>query len=110
MHGFVEKIVCLLVLCFFGVHVPDANAPFRLMKRSVLKQYMSAFSPDYNLPNILITTFFVYYRHSVCFKDISFRPRMAGTNSINVKRIILIGIGALKDFAGFRRWMHMRKN
>ncbi len=110
VRGFVEKIVCLLVLCFFGVHVPDANAPFRLMKCSVLKQYMSAFSPDYNLPNILITTFFVFYRHRVCFKEISFRPRMAGTNSINVKRIMLIGIGALKDFARFRRWMRMRKN
>lgn len=110
VRGFVEKVVCLLVLCFFGVHVPDANAPFRLMKCSELKQYMSAFSPDYNLPNILITTFFVFYRHRVCFREISFRPRMAGTNSINVKRIILIGIGALRDFARFRRWMRMRKS
>ncbi|MDO4840337.1 MAG: hypothetical protein Q3990_06640 [Desulfovibrionaceae bacterium] len=92
VRGLVEKIVCLLVLFFFGVHVPDANAPFSLIKCSVLKQYMSAFSPDYNLPNILTTTFFVFYRHRGCFREISFRPRMAGTNSINVKRIILIGI------------------
>lgn len=104
-RAFVEKVVCFLVWLFFGVKVPDANAPFRLMKCSVLNKYMDRFEDDYNLPNIMITTFYAYYGEKGCFKTISFKPRMAGTNSINIPKIIKIGWEALGDFLRFRKEM-----
>lgn len=51
----VEKIVCLLLWIFFGVKIPDANAPFRLMKSTLLQKYITVLPSDYNLPNIMIT-------------------------------------------------------
>lgn len=104
-RAFVEKVVCLLVKLYFGVDVPDANAPFRLMKSSVLKEYLYKMPRDYNLPNIMITTFFEKYSEKVCFKSISFKPRTAGKNSINIPKIIKIGIHALGDFSTFRKEM-----
>ncbi|MEE3427364.1 MAG: glycosyltransferase family 2 protein [Ruminococcus sp.] len=102
-RAFVEKVVCKLVKHYFGVKVPDANAPFRLMRAEKLKQYLYKLKPDYNLPNIMITTFFVYYKDRVLFKEISFKPREKGTNSINIKRIVKIGKEALKDFRNFKK-------
>ena len=105
LRALVEKVVCILLCLFFGVKVPDANAPFRLMKVSMLKKYIDRFSETYNLPNIMLTCFFAYYKEKICFCEISFGARKAGKNSINIRRIAGIGIKAVKDFCDFRRGM-----
>lgn len=51
-RAFVEKVVCFLLRLYFGVKVPDANAPFRLMKADVAAKYLRKLPADYNLPNI----------------------------------------------------------
>ncbi len=102
---FVENVVCLLLRIIFGVKVKDANAPFRLMKRELLAKYIDRLPMNYNLPNIMMTTFFSYYHEKLAFKEITFKPRQAGKNSINVKKIVKIGIKALGDFISFKKQM-----
>lgn len=97
-RAFVEKVVCMLLKIYFGVNVPDANAPFRLMKCDVLKKYIYKLDDNYNLPNIMVVTYYVHYKEKVAFKKITFKPRQAGKNSINIRRIIGIGWKALGDF------------
>ncbi len=104
-RAFVEGVVCRLVRHYFGVKVPDANAPFRLMKAEKVKTYLSKLKPDYNLPNVMMTTYFVYYKDRVAFRKISFKPRTKGTNSINIKKIVKIGKNALKDFRRLKKDM-----
>lgn len=103
----VEKIVCILLQIFFGVKVPDANAPFRLMRASLLKKYIHMLPSNYNLPNIMTTAFFSYYHENIQFMEISFRNRQGGTNTINIPKIIRIGKKALGDFYRFRKIMKM---
>lgn len=105
-RAFVEHIVCLLLKIYFGVKVPDANAPFRLMKSEIVKKYLYRMPSDYNLPNIMITTFFAYYNESIDFKEISFKPRQAGVNSVNILRIFKIGWKALGNFRIFKKDMY----
>lgn len=97
-RAFVERVVCFLLKLYFGVNVPDANAPFRLMKTETVKKYIYKMPADYNLPNIMMTTYFAYYKEKITFKEISFSPRTAGVNSVNIPRIIRIGWKALGDF------------
>ncbi len=104
-RAFVENVVCFLLKVYFSVNIPDANAPFRLMKAATVKKYLYMLQSDYNLPNIMITTFFAKNKESITFKEISFKPRQAGTNSINIPRIIKIGWMALGDFRSFRNNM-----
>lgn len=104
-RAFVEKVVCFLLRLYFKVDVPDANAPFRLLKTEVVKKYLYRMAPDYNLPNIMLTTYFSFYNEKICFKEITFKPRQAGTNSINIPRIVKIGWSALGDFARFKKGM-----
>ncbi len=104
-RAFVEKVVCLLAKFFFGVKIPDANAPFRLMHSEIVKKYLYRLPEEYNLPNIMITIYFTYYRERTKFIKISFKPRQGGLNSINIPRIIKIGWKALSDFMNFRKEM-----
>ena len=104
-RAMVEKVVCLLLRIYFGVKVPDANAPFRLMRAEKVAKYLKKLPEDYNLPNIMLTTYFVYYRERVSFREISFKPREKGTNSINIKKIFKIGRQAVKDFRMLKKGM-----
>ena len=104
-RAFVEHVVCFLLNMYFGVKVPDANAPFRLMKADVVAKYLPRMDPDYNLPNIMMTTFFAFYGESMTFREITFRPRQAGVNSVNLPKIVRIGWKALGDFRNFKRGM-----
>lgn len=104
-RAFVEKCVCFLLFLFFGIKVRDANAPYRLMSSSLVAKYIDRFDNNYNIPNIMLTAFFVKYDEKVCFLPISFKSRRAGENSINLRKIIKIGYRALFDFAEFRRGM-----
>ena len=100
---FVENIVCLLLRMIFGVKIEDANAPFRLMKASLVEKYINKLPEDFNIPNIMFTTYFVYHHEKVKFIPITFKPRQGGVNSINIKKIVKIGWKAVGDFHKLRR-------
>ncbi len=100
---FVENTVCFLLRMVFRVKVKDANAPFRLMKTSLVAKYINKLPQNFNLPNIMFTTYFVYFKEKVKFIDITFNPRQGGTNSINVRRIVKIGWNAMFDFYNLRK-------
>ena len=102
----VENVVCLLLKMIFGVKVQDANAPFRLMKAELVGKYIGKLPADFNLPNIMFTTYFVYFSEKVLFLPISFQPRKAGKNSINLKKIVKIGRKAVGDFRRLRKEIH----
>ena len=104
-RAFVEKVVCGLLRLYFGVKIPDANAPFRLMKAETVAKYIDKMPEDYNLPNIMMTTYFAYYKEPIAFKTISFKPRQAGVNSVNIPRIVKIGWNALGDFHNLKKDM-----
>lgn len=100
---FVENIVCLLLRMIFGVKIEDANAPFRLMKTSLVEKYIGKLPKNFNIPNIMFTTYFVYHHEKVIFIPITFKPRQGGVNSINIKKIVKIGWKAVGDFHKLRR-------
>lgn len=54
--------------------------------------------PDYDLPNIMMTTYYSYYKEKTFFKTITFKSRQGGVNSIHIRKIIKIGWKALRDF------------
>ncbi len=100
---FVENVLCFVVRMIFGVKVPDANCPFRLMRSDLVHKYISMLPEDFNLPNVMLTVCFAYFRKNIVFREITFKPRQGGKNFINVKRIIQIGMKAVSDFRQLRK-------
>ena len=103
---FTEKVLLLILRVIFGVRIPDSNAPFRLMRRELLEKYIDRLPADYELPNVMLSVFFAYFRENIAFREISFKPRQGGVNSVNVKSIVRTGWKALSDFAEFKRKMN----
>ena len=99
----VENTVCFLLHLIFGIKVKDANAPYRLMKTSIVAKYINKLPENFNIPNIMFTTYFIYFGEKALFIPISFKPRNKGTNSINLSKIIKIGWKACGDFLKLRR-------
>lgn len=95
---FVTKVLKAVIKLCFKVDVQDANTPFRLMKTETLKQYIDLIPNDFNLSNVIISVIFAKKNCKVKYIPITFRPRQGGVNSINIKRIVKIGIQALSDF------------
>ncbi len=104
-RALVERTLCNILKVIFGVNIPDANAPYRLMKAEYVKKYLEKIPKKYNLPNVLLTTFGAYYKDNIRFIPITFKKREKGTNSINVKKITKIGVQAVKDFREIRSRM-----
>ncbi len=99
----VTKVLKFVLWGIFGLNITDANTPYRLMKREVLEKYITRVPEKFNLSNVLLTVFFVNGREKIAFVPITFRQRQGGVNSINIPKIIKIGIQALKDFAGLKK-------
>ena len=105
----VEKTLCLILRIIFGVKLKDANAPFRLMKTDVVNKYINRFDDNYNLPNVMLSTYFKYYKENFKYEEISFKPRQGGKNSINIKKIFKIGWKAISDFRKFKKDLKIEK-
>lgn len=102
---FVEDVVCILLKLVFKVSAKDANAPFRLMKADLVGKYIDRLPEDFNIPNIMFVAYFLYYKEKVAFESITFKPRTAGKASINLKKIVKIGVKAVGDFRKLRKEM-----
>lgn len=99
----VTKVLKVVLWCIFGLHITDANTPFRLMPRAVMETYLPKIPKDFNLSNVMLTVLLVHNKEDVKYIPISFRPRQGGVNSINLKSITKIGIQAIKDFTQIKK-------
>lgn len=94
----VTKMLKAVIRLCFGVSVPDANTPFRLMNSQTLRREIGLVPKDFNLSNVIISVIYAKKKCRVRYLPITFRPRQGGVNSINLRRIFGIGCQALRDF------------
>lgn len=100
---FVTKVLKVVIRICFGVIVPDANTPFRLMQASTLKQVLPLIPVDFNLANVIISVIYAKKNLSTKYIPITFRPRQGGINSLNLLKIFRIGKKAIKDFRSINK-------
>ena len=73
------------------------------MKTELVSKYIEKIPGDFNLPNVMLTTYFALFHEKIKYIEISFKPREKGKNSINVRKIIGIGWKAIGDFYQLKR-------
>ena len=93
----ISFVVRAVVFTVFKVRAEDVNTPYRLMKREALEKALNFVPENFNLTNIALTAVFLRLNIKVGFKNITFKPRQGGKNSINIPKIIKIGIKAFFD-------------
>jgi glycosyltransferase involved in cell wall biosynthesis len=99
----VAKVLKIILFLQFGLWIKDANTPFRLMSASTLKEIMPLIPENHNLANVLLTVFYYKSKKRVAYHQITFRPRQAGKNSINIQKIIKIGWAAVNSFGRLKK-------
>jgi len=99
----VTKVLQLVVFGCFHVWITDANVPFRLMKADELKQVMKQIPPNYHLANVMMSVLYKKQKRYVQFFPITFRPRQGGENSINMKKIMVIGRKSISEFLRLKK-------
>lgn len=95
---FVTKTLKLVLKLTFGVDVTDANTPYRIMNAGTLKKYIKLIPKDFNLSNVILTVIYTKKNLKIKYKNVTFRPRQGGVNSINLPKIFKIGKKAFTDF------------
>lgn len=103
---FVARVLKFLIFIVFGINVPDANTPFRLMHADKVIHYLSMMPENYNLANVMLTVMFIFYKENIAFLPITFRPRQGGVNNTNFKRITNTGFNAIKEFIEIKKNMN----
>ena len=99
---FVTRVLRLVLFLIFGTWVKDANTPYRLMRGKQREKVLKRIPDGFFLSNVLMTVIYEKHHLYVEYIPITFRPRQAGKNSINMKRIAGIGRQALGDFIRLR--------
>ncbi len=94
----VTKVLKVVIKLCFGITIPDANTPFRLMRRESLEENIKCVPDEFNLANVILSVVYARKGQRVRYIPITFRCRQGGVNSIHLKQISKIGIQALKDF------------
>ena len=87
----------------FGVSVPDANTPFRLMEAETLRENLRFIPKGFHLSNVVLSVLYLRKHQRVKYLPITFRPRQGGVNSIDLPKIFKIGCRALRDFRAIDR-------
>ena len=94
----VTRVLRAVLLLTFRTYVEDANTPYRLMKAEALRDVMESVPPEYFLTNVLVSVCMLRHGKRVRFLPITFRQRQGGVNSINLKKIVRIGLKSLREF------------
>lgn len=100
---YVTKVLKVVIKLCFGVTITDANTPFRLMKSETMRKYINLIPDDFNLSNVILSVIYAKKNCKVKYIPITFRCRQGGVNSINMKKIFILGKKALKDFKAIEK-------
>ena len=92
------RVLQYVVRVVFGVSLKDINTPYRLMSRELLEDCLRFIPEGFNLSNVVLTVAAARRHYRGLFIPITFRKRQGGKNSINPKKIVKIGIAAVRDF------------
>ena len=76
------------------------------MKSEKVKHFLDMMPENYNLTNVMLTVMFIFYKETIAFLPITFRPRQGGVNNTNFKRITTTGFKAISEFSEIKRKMN----
>jgi glycosyltransferase involved in cell wall biosynthesis len=89
----------LLLWLLTGAFMRDANVPYRLIRANALRRALRHVPADVDLQNVALTIA-LKREPNLRWKDepIHFQARQGGTNSINYRKIVKMGLKFLGDF------------
>ena len=98
----VTRVLRALLLLIFQKDAKDANVPFRLMNSRRLQYFTPLIPEDFFLSNVLLTMLALRAKERIRWIPVSFRAREQGAGSLNLPKIVRVGMLACLTLLGFR--------
>lgn len=98
----ITRMVRLFNLIVFGTYIPDANIPYRLMKREYLSAMLKVLPSDLFAPNIFLSIIAKKDGRKLGNVTISHKERKTGHISIVKWKLIKVCCRGLKELCVFR--------
>jgi glycosyltransferase involved in cell wall biosynthesis len=86
-----------------GGRLRDVNVPFKLIRRAVWNDLRGDIPPVPVAPSLLIAVGSGLRGWRVAEVEISHQPRRAGSSTVDVRALVRLTFGALRELVGFRR-------
>ena len=96
MRAAVSKAVSVLLFVIFHIKADDANTPYRIMKAGKLREYIRYIDDTEPLTNIMLTAVYKKLGAKVLYRNITFRNRQGGVNTIDPGQIFDMGTASVK--------------
>jgi glycosyltransferase involved in cell wall biosynthesis len=91
-----------------GGRLRDVNVPFKLIRRAVWEDLEGDIPPTPVAPSLLIAVGASVREWRVAEVEISHRPRRAGRSTVDVRALLRLSAGALRELVSFRRRLARR--
>jgi dolichol-phosphate mannosyltransferase len=93
MRVLISGVCSAVTSVLTGLNLKDANVPYRLIRTGALKQALPRIPADFDMQNVALT---LALKRDLALRwryiPIHFRNRQGGTNSINLRRILRMGL------------------
>ncbi len=103
----ISRILRIIIFLSFGVWIPDANVPYRLLSRGFLESALKNIPKDFFAPNIFISLFAFSFERKIPVFPVSHIERQTGQISLPSSRLIKACLKSLWELIKFR--MQFRK-
>jgi glycosyltransferase involved in cell wall biosynthesis len=97
----ISRVLRLVARGVTGVPVPDANVPYRLMRRPALAACLPDVPPGFELANVALAVLLVR-RCRVGWREIGFRVRGGGRSSLRPRRLAAQAWRLVRDLRRLR--------
>jgi glycosyltransferase involved in cell wall biosynthesis len=101
---FVSAILRVVNHALFGQNIPDANCPFKLMRREALRAVLADVPRDSFIPMVMIAVLARRRRYPIAEVTVGHYPRAAGQTSLaGMRKWVAVGARCVRELVTLRR-------
>ena len=104
MRVLISGVCSVVTSALTGLDLKDANVPYRLIRTEALKQALPRIPSDFDMQNVALS---LALKRDPALRwryiPIHFRNRQGGTNSINLRRILRMGLTLVTSLSRIQR-------
>lgn len=99
----ITRILRLMILLLFGVSIPDANIPYRLIRGAYLAALLPRIPSDTFIPNIFLSVLAKKQGQKLFSIPVTHKPRLTGQSVIIRWKLVKVCWNCTKEVWQFRR-------
>lgn len=99
----ISSLLRRLIALFFGVHLRDANVPYKLFRSKIWEEARPLIPRDTLTPSLFLAIFMQLRRYDIVEQPVPHRPRMTGVVSIRGRKLFKFCLKAFGQMLAFRR-------